>query len=59
MGALLPIVLVADPVMIGTESPTCSWAVWLFSTCSLGAETTLMWVRFSRAFKVAEIDLPA
>ena len=59
MGELEPITLVAEPVRMGTWLPTSMEAVWLFSTISLGADTTRMLVRFSSAFKAAVTDLAA
>ncbi len=49
-------VLVEVSDKIGTCSPTCSEAVWLFSTISFGAETTLILVSVSSAFSVAAIE---
>jgi hypothetical protein len=55
IGAPLVTVLTADPVEIGTWSPTSMVAVWLLSTISLGADSTVTSVTWARAFRVAVI----
>ena len=56
IGASPETVDTADPVEIGTWSPTSSEAVWLLRTSSLGAEMTSMWVTADRASSAAWIE---